>query len=189
MPEKNQAKSSPLIWAIIAIIGLLMVVIFFSGRSNTSTEKISLSSEPKKPVFSGEIERKPPSAPGIAARELIRAEREKGKPYALDKLHEIALEYRVSGSLADAHLLFFFAAREGHLPSIITMGEMSDPILYSEETSLLDTADPIQSYKWYKIAANRDHIAAKLKLLALHKWAQNQPDDSAAQQLLLNFEE
>lgn len=179
---------SPLVWFIIAVIALLMIMVFFSGRTSKPTE-ISLEST-AKPEMVGEIERKEVIAPGVTARELIRQTRENQKPYPLQQIFQTALDLQQQNQLADAHLLFFFTAREGYLPSILIMAEMSDPVIFSREGNLLEQPDPIQAYKWYKIASDKEAVEAQQRLIALQYWAQEHAStDKVAQQLLLNFGE
>ena len=96
----------------------------------------------------------------MRAREYIAQLREKGRPYALDSVFDRGKGYQREGSLADAHLLFFFSAREGYLPAMMKMGEMADPILFQAQESLLDYADGIQAYKWYRKASAQGHPVA-----------------------------
>jgi hypothetical protein len=100
----------------------------------------------------GTIERSLLVPPGMRARQYIAKLRSAGKPYPLSEVVAKAQQYRGEGSLADAHLLYFFAAREDHLAAMMTMGEMSDPVLFRAEDSLLDQADAVQAYKWYSKA-------------------------------------
>jgi len=196
--QDNQSSGlSPLIWGVMVVIALVMVFVFFSGRSGTKVEEISLDATEKAPKFVGEIDRQKeqvkeevalaPPAPG--ARELIRLAREKKRPYPLEALYEHALVERSDHNMENAHLLFFFCAREGYLPSILMMGEMADPLLFNAEYSLLDEADPIQAYKWYKIAIERDNSKAQERMNTLQKWAETEADsgNKIAQQLILNF--
>ncbi len=190
--DTQSTSPSPIIWVIIAIIALIMVFVFFSGRSGTATEKISLEAHQNIPGFSGEITRSEPvviEPPELNARDLIRETREKGNPYPLDELYQKALSARAANDMENAHLLFFFSAREGHLPSILMMGEMADPLLFNTANSLLDQADPIQAYKWYRIALQRNNADAQLKMDNLKQWAKTQASfgNETAQQLLLNF--
>lgn len=190
--QDNQSTSqSPMIWVIIATIALIMVFIFFSGRPETQTEQISLGTNQNEPKFTGEIARQESQVAPIEknARELIRLAREKGEPYPLEQLYQQALEKQTSGDMENAHLLFFFTAREGHLPSILKMGEMADPLLFNSAESLLDEADPIQAYKWYKIAISRESLEAEQKMSALQEWSKLEADtgNKIAQQLQLSF--
>ena len=105
------------------------------------------------------------------------------------KCEEETEEGNDEGSLADAHLLYFFAAREDHLPSIMKLAEMSDPNLFRAEDALMDDADVIQAYKWYSKAAELGHQPANERVDGLHQWASNAAADGDpdARQLLLNF--
>ena len=203
MPQATQdnhsTSQSPMIWVIIAVIALIMIFVFFSGRPNTKIEQISLDANEKPPVFTGEIARQDspqtqqaqqqPELKEPTARDLIRLAREKGEPYPLQSLHEQALQKQTNKDMENAHLLFFFSAREGYLPSILKMGEMADPILFNSSQSLLDQADPIQAYKWYKIAIERNAAMAQDKMDALKRWSVKEASagNKIAQQLQLNF--
>ncbi len=138
---------------------------------------------------SGTIERSLLVPPGMRARQYIEQLRETGKPYPMAEVHSKADKYLQEGSLADAHLLYFFAAREDHLPSIMVMAEMSDPTRFRVENSLLDDADVIQAYKWYQKAAALGHEHAALRLDGLQQWAQTEAESGNphARQLLLNI--
>jgi hypothetical protein len=137
----------------------------------------------------GTIERSLLVPPGMRARQYIAKLRSAGKPYPLSEVFEKAQQYRGEGSLADAHLLYFFAAREDHLGAMMTMGEMSDPVLFRAEDSLLDQADAVQAYKWYSKAAELGQPFASRRLDDLGYWANEAAakGNAEASQLLLNF--
>ena len=137
----------------------------------------------------GTIERSLLVPPGMRARQYIAKLRAAGKPYPLSEVFEKAQQYRGEGSLADAHLLYFFAAREDHLAAMMTMGEMSDPVLFRAEDSLLDQADAIQAYKWYSKAAELGQPNASQRLDGLDRWANEAAakGNAEASQLLLNI--
>lgn len=137
----------------------------------------------------GTIERSLLVPPGMRARQYIAKLRSAGKPYPLSEVVEKAKQYRSEGSLADAHLLYFFAAREEHLVAMITMGEMSDPVMFRAEDSLLDQADAIQAYKWYSKAAELGQPFASRRLDDLGRWADEAAanGNAEARQLLLNI--
>src|SRR5210317_1427851 len=182
MSEINESGSSsrrnPLIWVSLVVIGLILFV-FRSGdrgdsmsiRSNqiTGTEEATVAAETANVVeaklteeteTTGTIERSLLLPPGVRARQYVEKLRAAGKPYALELVYEKAQDYSQEGSLADAHLLYFFAAREGYLPAMMKMGQMSDPTLFRAEDSLLDDADVVQAYKWYRQAAEMGHQPA-----------------------------
>ncbi len=202
MSELNEAESSPhrnpLIWISLVVVGLIIFV-FLSGdrgdslRSSDSAKSVE-AQETAETVESGEvegtIERSVLAPPGLRAREYIEQLRKEAKPYPLAVVFEKAQEYLQEGSLADAHLLYFFAAREDHVPSIMKLGEMSDPNLFRAEDALLDDADVIQAYKWYRKAADMGHQPANERVDGLQQWASNEAEvgNPYARQLLLNFE-
>ena len=201
MSELNQAAPSsrrnPLLWIALVVAGLI-VYVFFSGDrggpgsvSQPQTQIKTISEvETEAESASGSIERSLLVPPGMRARQYIEQVRENGKPYPLAEVFDRAQKYLQEGSLADAHLLYFFAAREQHLPAIMRMAEMSDPTLFRAEDSLLDYADVIQAYKWYQKAATLGHPAATERLDSLQQWAMAEAESGNphARQLLLNFQ-
>jgi len=181
------SRNNPLIWIALVVVGLILFV-FFSGDRGQSRIAVEPRDSEESVVAAGTIERSLLVPPGMRARQYIEQLRNQGPPFPLDEVHEKAVEYQGQGSLADAHLLYFFAAREDHLPSIMTMGEMSDPIRFRAENSLLDNADVIQAHKWYqKAAALGDQMAAE-RISGLREWAKDAATagNSQARQLLIN---
>ena len=138
----------------------------------------------------GSIDRSLLVPPGMRARQYIEKLREVGKPYPLSQVFEKAQRFQFDGNLADAHLLFFFAARENHLPAMMTMAEISDPLYFRAADSLLDRADAIQAWKWYRKAADLGQPGAAERLAELGDWAETAAasGDSEARQLLLNMQ-
>jgi len=207
MSELNEAgpspRGNPLIWITLIVIGVIAYVLFSGDRSSrlpgndpvASVETADTLASVKDPVDSagdeteGSIETSLLVPPGMRAREYIKDLRSQGKPYPLEQVYEKAQQHLQEGSLADAHLLFFFAAREDHLPSIMKLAEMSDPNLFRAENALMDDADVIQAYKWYTKAAELGHQPANERVDGLHQWASNAAADGdpVARQLLLNF--
>ena len=193
MSELNEPAASsrrnPLIWVALAVAGLIIFV-FINGERGGSSEPEAISEPADEGTASGSIERSLLVPPGMRARQYIEQVRANGKPYPLAQAVEKAQEYLREGSLADAHLLFFFAAREEHLPAVMQMAEMSDPTLFRAEDSLLDHADVIQAYKWYQKAATLGQQEAVARLENLQQWASDEAEagNPHARQLLLNFQ-
>jgi hypothetical protein len=203
MSEMNETGSSPrrnpLIWISLAVIGLILFVLLSGDRGDsrsvgsgepTVTDEVTGTDEtPATDEAVGTIERSLPAPPGMRARRYVKQIRSNGKPYPLELVYVKALSFQQEGSLADAHLLFFFAAREEHLPAMMIMGEMSDPTRFRAENSLLDNADVIQAYKWYQKAAEMGHQPASERVVGLRQWALDEAEagNSYARQLLLNF--
>lgn len=175
-----------MLWIALGVAGLIVYVVMSGDRgANMPAENLVDSS-----ASSGEIERSLLLPPGMRAREYIEQLRAAGKPYPLDEVYEKAEKFLREGSLADAHLLYFFSAREEYLPSIMVMGEMSDPTLFSAENSLLDRADAVQAYKWYSKAASLGQQAAETRIRELQDWAAAEAvnGNPEARQFLLNFQ-
>ncbi len=195
MSELNESaaptRQNPLIWISLIVAGLILFVFVSGDRDDSMPGKIETATETESEIeTSGNIERSLLVPPGMRARQYIEQLRDAGKPYPLAEVHAKAQKHLAEGSLADAHLLYFFAAREDHLPSILVLGEMSDPTRFRAEDSLLDHADVIQAYKWYeKAAALGDAVAAE-RIGGLEQWASDasQAENPHARQLLLNLE-
>jgi len=185
-PSPPLRRPNPLIWIGLIVVGLIIYILLGSNRG----AKVETIGEAAQVEASGEIERSLLIPPGMRARQYIAKIREGEPPYALSEIFEKASDYQREGSLADAHLLFFFSAREGHLPAIMKLGELADPALFRAEDSLLDQADAIQAYKWYQKAVMLGHEPALKRVNNLQLWATDEaklgnPD---ARQLLLNFD-
>lgn len=127
--------------------------------------------------------------PGMRAREYIAQLREQGTPYPLDEANDKAAGYQADGSLADAYLLYFFAAREGHANSMLEMARINDPRFFKPDNALLDEPDAIQALKWYRRAQQSDVAEAGSLLESLRIWAEAESASGSevAEQILLNF--
>jgi TPR repeat protein len=102
----------------------------------------------------------PEAARAQAAREVID---DLGEADSADfqQAYERAQEFRREDRLADAQVLYFFAARGGHAQSQYELATMNDPLYHSDQTSLLGDPDPFQAYKWYSAALQRGIAAAE----------------------------
>jgi len=188
MSELNEQaparRRNPLTWIAIIVIGLILFVFLGGDRRDVSVPDKVEDSPVVETVGSseGSIERSLLLPPGMRAREYIEQIRAAGKPYPLAQVHDKAQDFQHEGSLADAHLLYFFAARENHLPAMMVMAQA--------ENSLLDEADAIQAFKWYSKAAELGQPAAAESIGKLRQWAQDAAatGDPEARQLLLNIQ-
>jgi len=184
------------------VVLLIIIYVVFSGAQRQDSSRPVASSAPAAVVG-----HRAPAAvvdnsgaavqPGEAARAIIAGIREKGQPSTIDLEHVYleASEFRVAHRLADAHLLYFFAAREGHVPSAVVLGEMFDPLLFSPETSLMDEPYPLQAARWYSVAAQKGSPEAATRLADLRTWAElrtwagarGREGDEAALRVLLSL--
>ena len=185
-PSPPTRRPNPLIW-IGLIVTVLIIYIFLASDRGVRVKAVSETAQIDN---NGEIDRSLLIPPGMRARQYIAQIREGEQPYALADVFQKASDYQSEGSLADAHLLYFFSAREGHLPAMMKLGELADPVLFRAENSLLDQADAIQAYKWYQKAALLGHESAIERVSDLRLWAIAESNDgnADARQLRLNFE-
>ena len=216
--EPPVKRHNPLLWISLVVAGLIGYVLVGSDRDTPVTTESAVEPvgqvervepvEPVEPVeqaepveqialleldgqveTSNEIERSLLIPPGMRARQYIAEIRKKGVPYPFTSIFDKGSSFQQEGSLADAHLLYFFSAREGYIPAMMKLGEMSDPTLFRAENSLLDHADAIQAYKWYQRAAAQGHVPATEGVNNLRQWAiaESKFGNPDAHQLLLNF--
>lgn len=187
-PSSFAAKSNPLFWISLIVIGFILFMFFGADRGVPVTaSELDTSALDNGADTVGQIDRNLLVPPGMRARQLIERVRAEEAPFPLESIFEKAHEYDSEGSLADAHLLYFFSAREGFEPAMMKMGELSDPTLFQSENNLLDRPDAIQSYKWYRKLADLGQVDAddkiqNLQQWAVQAWASGDPD---ARQLLL----
>ncbi len=188
MPESNLTKRgrNSMIWISLIVVGLILFM-FVGVERGRRVASVTGAVQENKRV---EIQRSELIPPGLRAREYIAEIRAGGEPYPLANIFEKGSSFQDQGSLADAHLLYFFSAREDYIPAIMKMGEMADPTLFRAENSLLDQADAIQAYKWYKKAVALGHDPATAGVNNLKQWAiaESITGNPDARQLMLNFE-
>lgn len=90
--------------------------------------------------------------PGVRAREMIAGLRSQGT-VDLAAVHAAAVDAQARGEMTDAYLLYFFAAREGHAASALTLAMQADPASRDPADSVFEDADLNQAHKWYEMAA------------------------------------
>ena len=122
------------------------------------------------------------------AREFLADASEAG-PESYGDAYERGLQYQENGQLADAQLLYFYAARGGHAGAEFALAEMNDPKHHDSATSLLEEPDPYQAYKWYSAALEHGSPQAQQRLDALREWAMRAAAEgnSEAERLLLQW--
>ena len=125
---------------------------------------------------------------GEEAREFLAEASETG-PQTYAEAYTRAQEYREQGQLADAQLLYFYAARGGYADAEFALAEMNDPNHHASATSLLAEPDAYQAYKWYSQAVEHGSREAQARLEKLHEWATQAAaqGNSEAERLLLQW--
>ncbi len=101
-----------------------------------------------------------------------------------------AREFQAEQRLADAQLLYFFAARGGHAPAAFELATLYDPNHHPGDDSLLQDPDPFQAHKWYQQAQEANHENAAQRLEELRAWTEqaSEAGDAEARRLLLQWE-
>lgn len=107
------------------------------------------------------------SSPGARARALIAGMRAAGT-IDLDRIFAEAQQSRSRGEMADAYLLYFFAAREGLAAASLELGTQADPATRDAATSVFESADYTQAHKWYQMAAQQGDTVGRDRLADLH---------------------
>jgi len=127
--------------------------------------------------------------PGEEARALIATMRAPGAEEDLDTVFRKADESLKLGRIADAHLLYFFAARRGHAPAAFVLAGIYDPLHFDKDRSLLGKPDPVQALKWYRVAAEQGDGEARARLKSLESWvdARARAGDAEAERLRLSW--
>lgn len=127
---------------------------------------------------------------GDSAREIIDQMSAAGGGVDYARARERAEEFQSDGRLADAQLLYFFAARGGDAAAAFDLATFYDPNHHSQETSLMNDPDAFQAYRWYSAAAESGHEAARQRLAELRTWAEQAAGrgDPEAERLLLQWE-
>jgi TPR repeat protein len=124
------------------------------------------------------------------ARETIaelREESDDGRA-DIDAAFARAGQHREAGELADAHVLYFFAARNGHAQAAFNLATSYDPLHHSPQISLLQRPNPAQALKYYMQALDGGIAEAQARLDALHEWAELEaPTNTEAEQLLVQW--
>jgi TPR repeat protein len=164
-------------WLMLAVAVVLLIVAyvyFVSGGGG-------FGSPASAPATSRE------AVPEIAREVISEQQQEQAPDYAASL--EQARSLRAEGKLADAQLLYFFAARGGYTPAAFELGELYDPLHFDAGSSLMDKPDAFQAFKWYQQAAEAGDQQAPTRLEELHAWAQQAAEDGDldAEQLLLQW--
>lgn len=104
--------------------------------------------------------------PGAMARALIGRMRAEGN-IDLDRVLAAAKQSQLGGELANAYLLYFFAAREGSAPAALELGKQADPATRDPLSSVFEAPDLNQAHKWYQMAAGNGDSEARDRLADL----------------------
>lgn len=166
----------------VAIVVLLALFLFWPKKP----EPIPEPGRPLETVAPAESAKER----GDTARDIIARLKANstGPDYAEARAR--AQELQADGRLADAQLLYFFAARAGHAPAAFDLATFYDPNHHSAASSIVAEPDPFQAYRWYIVARDAGYDGASERLDALHAWAESdsQSGNNDAERLLLLWE-
>lgn len=126
---------------------------------------------------------------GDSAREVIAELKAATGATDYQQAYARAQAFQADGHYADAHLLYFFAARGGYGPAAFDLGETYDPNHFQQDQGLMDGPDALQAYRWYKQALASGVEPAAGRLTQLRVWAEepSRAGDVKAEQLLLQW--
>lgn len=167
----------------VAIVGLAAIWLFTSRQEPEPVPAPASTLDTVEPAETA-AER------GDSAREIISelSSAEGDVDYA--RAYERAEAYHAEGRMADAQLLYFFAARGGNAAAAFDLATFYDPNHHSQTSALMEAPDPFQAYRWYEAAGEAGHEGASERLADLRAWAEQAAEggDAEAERLLLQWE-
>jgi len=165
-------------WLLAGVAILLLVLAYWYFSAGTGSRGTGETAPPTSKEAVPEV-----------AREVISEQQKAQAPDYVAALDQ-ARSLRAEGKLADAQLLYFFAARGGYTPAAFELAGLYDPLHFDASTSLMDKPDPFQAFKWYQQASQAGEAQADVRLEELRVWAQQAAEagDLDAEQLLLQWQ-
>jgi TPR repeat protein len=176
---------------IIVVVVLTLIGVWLVPGDPPEDDPATVESEPESPSLLTDGSEGPPAgesplppvpevepvhdSPGAMARTLIARMRAAGD-IKLDQVFAAGEQAQAKGALADAYLLYFFAAREGFAPAAMKLGAQADPASRDPLNSVFESPDMTQAYKWYQMAAQNGDSEASERLADLR----NRVDQLAA---------
>nr|VFJ56237.1 MAG: hypothetical protein BECKFW1821B_GA0114236_102619 [Candidatus Kentron sp. FW] len=127
---------------------------------------------------------------GKQARDIIKDLRAQGEKINLDDVFRRAEQFKSEGMMVDAHLMYFFSARQGHADSAMVLGTMYDPEHTLKAVGIIDEPNWGQAHKWYLRAAEGGNQAAKKRLQYLREQVEHAAaeGDPEASRLILQWQ-
>lgn len=185
-PEAATRESN---WRVLSLVGGAVVVAllaYFFWPSKPAQEDTVTTS----PAVEAVAPAKSAEERGDSAREIIADLKSATGPVNYELAYTRAQEFRASGRLADAQLLYFFAAKGAYQPALFELATMYDPSHFSSGESLLDEPDAFQAYKWYRQAQTAGDPRVDQRLADLRAWAESasKAGNADAERLLLQWE-
>lgn len=101
------------------------------------------------------------------------------RQYPPEQIYECARQFYDKGDkeqLEQALLLWEHAAKQGHGPSELALGQLYDPVLGDKIPSPFTKRNPYQAEKWYKLAREHGIGEADIYLQNLDLWKREHPE-------------
>jgi len=172
--------------AVVALLSIILAIVWLKPEPEPQPVPAPATGRPLETVEPAES----PAERGDSARDIIgvlEADVD-GVDYA--EAYRRAEEFRSNDRMADAQLLYFYAARGGHAPAAFALATFYDPNHHSPDSSFMDEPDPFQAYKWYSEAQEAGNENAAARLDELRAWAEQAAaaGSADAERLLLQWE-
>ncbi len=182
--SRGEARNRAL-FAVAAVVIVIAAAYFFFQRPKP--EPIPEPGRPIETVAPAQTAEER----GDTAREIIAQLQADPDGPDFGEAHARAQDYLAEGRLADAQLLYFFAARGGYAPAAFDLATFNDPSRDETAPSLIAAPDPFQAYRWYTAARNAGDERAAQRLEELRTWAESasRSGDTDAERLLLQWEQ
>ena len=165
------------LWVLAALAAAALLGWYFLSPSAppgagvpSANSRTVAAPETEPAVVAGDVSRGEPAggenARGDLGRAIIEELRGEGR-VDLEPVFERAERFQAVGMLADAYLLHFYAARQGHPQAALALARMYDPKTFSRQSSILEAPDVGQAHKWYHLAARAGDAGAQRELADL----------------------
>ena len=172
--------------AVLALLAIILAIVWLRPEPEPEPVPAPASTRPLETVEPAES----PAERGDSARDIIRELEAAADSVDYAEAYRRAEVFRSEDRMADAQLLYFYAARGGHAPAAFSLATFYDPNHHSPDSSFMDEPDPFQAYKWYSEAAEAGHENAATRLDELRAWAEQAAaaGSADAERLLLQWE-
>lgn len=184
LARRGGQLSQPVVIGLVLAALAILAIIYFASRES-EPEPVPDPGRATESVAPAETA----AERGDSAREIIDDLRSAQGGVDYTEAYDRARQFQADGQLADAQLLFFFAARGGHGGAAFDLAAAHDPNHHSTDASLAPEPDPFQAYRWYRTAREAGHESADERLVALKSWAEDAAStgDAEAERLLLQW--
>jgi hypothetical protein len=188
-PARLRGETNPRLLIVIAVVAVIAIAAVFLLRPKPEPVPAPVPGpgrtvETVEPAKSAE-ER------GDTAREIVAQLESAPDGPDFAEAHARAQEFLDSGKVADAQLLYFFAARGGYAPAAFDLATFNDPNHAGTASGPVAAPDPFQAYRWYTVARDAGDERASQRLEELRAWAESASlsGDGDAERLLLQWEQ